>query len=393
MSRCAIRARRRVMGTRCSARAPAGAAGRGAGARAAGAGVAAAAGAAVPAVAGGASTGRLPRNPTTSDLVSLPSRPEAGIAAGSRWFSSSSRRTEGLNLPASLPPSLSASGGVLAAAAAAPAGFGAAAAAAPSSMSARTCPLFTTAPLCTRISRTTPLAGAGTSSTTLSVSRSARFSSRAMASPGCLCHVTSVASAMDSGSCGTRISVVMNAFSWGRRHGRGRRRRRRGRRWRRGSGRQTRGLTRGFLGGGRMQLGGHEGLLLDFVDLGDTRRRRRGRPAAGVQHRAASRHQFLQTMTDLVPGALILRFLLAPHDLARVGVAVEHRLVLIAREGIELLDAHQRHVAQRLLAALLQQIEIHLAAAEHDPLHLLRGHIVDLADHAREAATAEILEG
>src|SRR5882762_5721023 len=97
-------------------------------------------------------------------------------------------------------------------------------------------------------------------------------------------------------------------------------------------------------------------------------------------------------MTDLVPGALILRFLLAPDDLVRVGIAVERRLVLLAREGIELLDADQGHFAQGLLAALLQQIEIHLAAAKHDPLHLLGGYIVDLADHAREAATAEILE-
>ena len=54
-----------------------------------------------------------------------------------------------------------------------------------------------------------PAIGAGTSRTTLSVSKSTRFSSRATASPGCLCHPTSVASATDSGSCGTRTSIVM----------------------------------------------------------------------------------------------------------------------------------------------------------------------------------------
>src|SRR5205085_5231752 len=181
-----MRARRRVMGTRCSARAPVGAAGRAAGART---------------LAGG----RLPRKSTTSDLVSLPSRPEAGIAAGSRRFSSISRRTDGLSLPESRPPSASAAAapGFAPDAAAAAVAFGAATP--PSSMRARTWPLVTTAPLGTRISRTTPLAGAGTSSTTLSVSRSARFSSRRMGSPGCLCHATSVASATDSGSWGTRI--------------------------------------------------------------------------------------------------------------------------------------------------------------------------------------------
>ena len=57
-------------------------------------------------------------------------------------------------------------------------------------------------------SLSTPLAGAGTSSTTLSVSRSTRFSSRLTASPGCLRHATSVASATDSGSCGTRTSTA-----------------------------------------------------------------------------------------------------------------------------------------------------------------------------------------
>src|SRR2546430_8168227 len=57
-----------------------------------------------------------------------------------------------------------------------------------------------------------------------------------------------------------------------------------------------------------------------------------------------------------------------------------------------LFRSHQGHLAQDLPAALLQQIEIHLAAAKHDPLHLLCRYIVDLADHARETATAEILQ-
>ena len=52
------------------------------------------------------------------------------------------------------------------------------------------------------ISVSTPASGAGNSSTTLSVSMSIRFSSRATASPAFLCQVTSVASATDSDSCG-----------------------------------------------------------------------------------------------------------------------------------------------------------------------------------------------
>ncbi len=59
------------------------------------------------------------------------------------------------------------------------------------------------------ISTSTPSPGAGSSSTTLSVSTSIRFSSRATASPGFLCQLTSVASATDSGSCGTFTSMRM----------------------------------------------------------------------------------------------------------------------------------------------------------------------------------------
>ncbi len=58
-------------------------------------------------------------------------------------------------------------------------------------------------------STSTPSPGAGSSSTTLSVSTSIRFSSRATASPGFLCQLTSVASATDSGSCGTFTSMRM----------------------------------------------------------------------------------------------------------------------------------------------------------------------------------------
>src|SRR5690606_26193573 len=53
-----------------------------------------------------------------------------------------------------------------------------------------------------------PSVGAGTSRTTLSVSRSTRFSSRRTASPAFLCQLTSVASATDSGSCGTFTSML-----------------------------------------------------------------------------------------------------------------------------------------------------------------------------------------
>ncbi len=54
----------------------------------------------------------------------------------------------------------------------------------------------------------TPAVGAGTSSTTLSVSISTRISSMATASPGFFFHCSSVASATDSDSCGTFTSTI-----------------------------------------------------------------------------------------------------------------------------------------------------------------------------------------
>jgi hypothetical protein len=70
-----------------------------------------------------------------------------------------------------------------------------------------TSPATTVAPSSLRISVITPADGAGSSSTTLSVSMSIRFSSRLTASPTFLCHCRSVASATDSDSCGTFTSM------------------------------------------------------------------------------------------------------------------------------------------------------------------------------------------
>src|SRR6185312_16486637 len=112
------------------------------------------------------------------------------------------------------------------------------------------------------------------------------------------------------------------------------------------------------------------------------RRRRRG--AAGVQHGPAPERQLLQAMADLVPGALVLWLFLAPDDLACIGIAVENRLVLLGRERVQLLEADQRDVLQTLLAARLEQIEVHLAAAEHHAPHVGSGELVYLADDARE---------
>src|SRR5436190_12821083 len=66
------------------------------------------------------------------------------------------------------------------------------------SITAMTSDAITVAPSGLRISSSTPALGAGSSSTTLSVSMSIRFSSRLTDCPTCLCQWTSVASATDS---------------------------------------------------------------------------------------------------------------------------------------------------------------------------------------------------
>src|SRR5258707_6936719 len=85
--RSAIRARRRVIGTRCSARAP----------RALGIGAAGAAGALD---AGGGAASLADRKFTTSDFETRPSRPDPVTAFGSTLFSSTTRFAAGLSLAA-----------------------------------------------------------------------------------------------------------------------------------------------------------------------------------------------------------------------------------------------------------------------------------------------------
>jgi hypothetical protein len=77
----------------------------------------------------------------------------------------------------------------------------------------------TVPPSATTISASTPALGAGTSSTTLSVSISIRISSCATASPAFFFHCNRVASATDSDSWGTftsTIAICVFLCSWSR---------------------------------------------------------------------------------------------------------------------------------------------------------------------------------
>ena len=177
--RSATRARRRLIGTRCSGRAPAGT------------GAVAAAGAAAGLAAAFC----------TSSFKTRPSRPEPCSAFTSTPVSAASFAAAGI-------------AALVCAAAGAASGAGAAAgvsaeAVAAVSMRANTCSAATVSPFWAMISTNTPACGEGTSKTTLSVSMSIRISSRATASPTFFFHSKSMPSDTLSDSMGTFTSIII----------------------------------------------------------------------------------------------------------------------------------------------------------------------------------------
>src|SRR5262245_6129075 len=95
-------------------------------------------------------------------------------------------------------------------------------------------------------------------------------------------------------------------------------------------------------------------------------------------------------MADLIPGALILRLLLAPDDFLRVAIAPDDSSVFLDRERIELLDPHQRDVRDAVVAALLREVEVNLAASEDDARDGVVGQRLDLFDDRLETAASEL---
>src|SRR5690606_64529 len=238
-----------------------------------------------------------------SPLVTRPPRPVPSTFAGSIPFSARILPAAGEAIAAAGADAAGADDGAAAGASAAGASAGAAAGAAAAlasvSIRAKTSPDATVLPSALTISLRTPEAGAGTSSTTLSVSTSMRISSASTASPGCFFQLSSVASEMDSESCGTRTSVIAMVFF-------------------RKDECSLFGQHEAF------EFGGH-GLLeqstLLLLVLGQITHRRRGRcTAPRVAQTLAFHHILVQMVLDIEPGSLVLRFVLHPDDL--LGIAV-----------------------------------------------------------------------
>src|SRR5438477_5215707 len=339
--RSAMRARKRLIGTRCSGRFPricsalTGADGWGKDGF----------------VAAGASGAGGLVVPSTSPFVPRPPRPLPAIEPASTPFSSASLRAEGM--------AGAAIGAGFAAGAGAGAAFactctaGAAALALPSvSIVAMTSPAFTVPPSPLMIFASTPSAGAGSSSTTLSVSMSIRFSSRLTASPTFLCQASKVASATDSESGGTLISMSMLFLP-------------RSLAARRPAGALD-GANQIVRGGPERRV---DQLLLLLVVQGSIAYRGRGRRRPrGIGEDLVLAHVPQQVALDPVPRPLVRRFLLAPEDLSRVPVEIDLLLELVVRKGIELGDAHDGGVLEAALLARGHQVEKDLAAAENHAL-------------------------
>src|SRR6266581_4127843 len=360
--RSAMRTRKRLIGTRCSGRFPricsrlTGALGWGKEGFAA---------------TGASSAGGLVA-PSTSPFVTRPPRPLPAIEPVSMPFSSESFRAEGMAGAAD------ATGAGFAAGAAGFTGTAAEAAAFPSvSIVAMTSPALTVPPSPLMILASTPSAGAGSSRTTLSVSMSIRFSSRLTASPTFLCHASKVASATDSESCGTLISMSMLFlldFLASRRPA--------------GALDRANQIVRH-----RPERRVDQLLLLLVVQGSITHRGRgRGRPR-GIGEDLVLAHVPQEVALDPVPRPLVRRFLLAPEDLSGVAVKVDLLLELVLRKGIELGDAHDGRVLDRARLASLAQIEEHLAAAENHAFDVLRLDVrVPLGVDRLELALGEFLQ-
>src|SRR3954453_13548881 len=384
--RSAIRLRSRVMRTRSSR--PDGraiSAGTGTSARAGGGAGRVSTGRASSAATGFAS-GEAASAANTSPLVTLPFGPVGATRARSIPRSSAILRAAGPACSAPLPLPLASSrfaAAVSAVAGPLPSfstfssgawatsrlGVGGAAAPAPSSIRPSTAPTSTSLPSSTATSASRPLAGALTSSVTLSVSSSTSGSSAATASPAFLNQRATVASVTDSPSVGTLISTDIEPSSPGR---------------------------------GPALDGDHvlaELVLLPRVlRVGACPRGAPG-PPPGVGEpplRDPDRlHQVLGPRRHEEPSAHVARLLLAPHVARLLGVAPQLALERHLRERRQLLEPDQRHLAieSPLLARLLQIVE-HLAGAQDHPLDLPVGlgrrRLVE--DAVEAAARAHVLE-
>src|SRR5690242_17916859 len=99
-----------------------------------------------------------------------------------------------------------------------------------------------------------------------------------------------------------------------------------------------------------------------------------------------------QIMLNAMPGALIARLLLAPHDLGRIAVAIDLRFEFVVREWIELLQAHDGNIIHAPLTASRAYIVVDLAAAEDHTLRACGINVVAFPDYRLETAFGQLVQ-
>src|SRR5258708_1359372 len=316
----------------------------------------------------------------TSSLVTRPPRPLPLICEGSRLLSAAIFFADGMTAGDSVLVAAASAVLVLGGLAAATAEAAPAGAFASVSMVAITSLLATVPPSPLMTLLNSPDAGAGSSSTTLSVSMSIRFSSRLTNSPCFLCHDSNVASATDSDSAGTFTSTNMARSLLVQR---------------------TRTCAffrrRDCLNAANplnavRQGGVHYRLLPLVVQYKISARGRGGRRSQRVRQLLMGQHLALQVMLNPVPRTLVAGFFLAPDDFLRILVAIDLDLELVVREGIKLFQPHDCNIVDAALAARGHEIEINLAAAKHDTLHFLRILQFGIRDHHLIFTAGQILQ-
>src|SRR5690606_35283707 len=139
--------------------------------------------------------------------------------------------------------------------------------------------------------------------------------------------------------------------------------------------------------------GGDQLFLLGEVLVEIPDRGRGGRRTTGVAELLARGQRLADVVLHVEPVALVLRLVLAPDDLRRGSEALELGLERLVREGVELLDADDRHIVRVALAPGRDEIVVDASGAQDHPLHAGRvDRRIGLADDGLVAARGEGLE-
>ena len=132
------------------------------------------------------------------------------------------------------------------------------------------------------------------------------------------------------------------------------------------------------------------------MHLEGTGGRHRARRAAGVLERGAGRHDGLEAVEEVAPGAHVARLFLDPDKPLEGGIGGQGRAQLAGREWIHLLEAQDRHVDRRqpALLPLLEQVVVDAPGTEEGPAHpaALSLHHPRIIDEPVEAAAGQLVD-